>query len=99
MPSSCFAQAAVVSDPQNHVFVCVNTGFVAFAIEGTYNVLAVVDQTHLPTMIKDRITGVTLGSTHEVTMRSRTGSGDKDYVVALLYTHKMFLSLIFPNFS
>jgi hypothetical protein len=76
-------QAAVVSDPQNHVFVCVNTGFVAYAIEGTYNVLAIVDQTHLPTSVKDRITGVTLGSTHEVLMRSRTGSGDRDYVVAL----------------
>jgi hypothetical protein len=65
------------------VFVCVNTGFAAFAIEGTYNVLAIVDQTHLPTSVKDRITGVTLGSTHEITMRSRTGSGERDYVVAL----------------
>jgi hypothetical protein len=86
-------QAAVVSDPQNHVFVCVNTGFVAYAIEGTYNVLAIVDQTHLPTSVKDRITGVTLGSTHEIVMRSRTGSGDRDYVVALLYV----LYLIFPT--
>ena len=54
-------QAAVVSDPQNHVFVIKNSGFVAYAIEGTYNVLSIVDQTHLPTMIKDRITGVVLG--------------------------------------
>jgi hypothetical protein len=68
------------------VFVCVNTGFVAFAIEGTYNVLAIVDQTHLPSAVKDRITGVTLGSTYEVAMRSRTGHGqEKDYIVALLY--------------
>lgn len=79
-------QAAVVSDPQNHVFVVKNSGFVAYAIEGTYNVLSIVDQTHLPTMIKDRITNVVLGWSHEVTMQSRTGTGTKqDYVVALLY--------------
>ncbi|KAI0717062.1 hypothetical protein C8Q76DRAFT_617747 [Earliella scabrosa] len=77
-------QAAVVSDPQNHVFVIKNSGFVAYAIEGTYSVLSIVDQTHLPTMIKDRITNVTLGWSHEVTMKSRTASGTwKDYVVAL----------------
>ncbi|EIW54804.1 band 7 domain-containing protein [Trametes versicolor FP-101664 SS1] len=77
-------QAAVVSDPQNHVFVVKNSGFVAYAIEGTYNVLSIVDQTHLPTMIKDRITNVVLGWSHEVTMQSRTGTGTKqDYVVAL----------------
>ncbi|EJF56795.1 hypothetical protein BD309DRAFT_926774 [Dichomitus squalens] len=77
-------QAAVVSDPQNHVFVIKNSGFVAYAIEGTYNVLSIVDQTHLPTMIKDRITGVVLGWSHEVTMKSRTGAGsNQDYVVAL----------------
>ena len=78
-------QAAVVSDPQNHVFVIKNSGFVAYAIEGTYNVLSIVDQTHLPTVIKDRITNVTLGWSHEVKMKSRTGSGAKEeYVVALL---------------
>ena len=54
-------QAAVVSDPQNHVFVIKNSGFVAYAIEGTYKVLSIVDQTHLPTKIQDRITGVVLG--------------------------------------
>lgn len=54
-------QAAVVSDPQNHVFVIKNSGFVAYGIEGTYNVLSIVDQTHLPTIIKDHITNVTLG--------------------------------------
>ncbi|PIL23180.1 hypothetical protein GSI_14489 [Ganoderma sinense ZZ0214-1] len=76
-------QAAVVSDPQNHVFVIKNSGFVAYAIEGMYNVLSIVDQTHLPTKIQDRITGVVLGWSHEVTMKSRTGSGQQDYVVAL----------------
>ncbi len=54
-------QAAVVSDPQNHVFVIKNSGFVAYAIEGTYNVLSIVDQTHLQKKIQDRITSVVLG--------------------------------------
>ncbi|OBZ67929.1 hypothetical protein A0H81_12164 [Grifola frondosa] len=77
-------QAAVVSDPQNHIFVIKNAGFVAYAIEGTYNVLSIVDQTHLPTIIKDRITGVVLGWSHEVKMSSRTGHGkEQEYVVAL----------------
>ncbi|KAI0754187.1 band 7 domain-containing protein [Daedaleopsis nitida] len=77
-------QAAVVSDPQNHVFVIKNSGFVAYAIEGTYSVLSIVDQTHLPTMVKDPITKVVLGWSHEVTMKSRTASGtQQDYVVAL----------------
>ena len=79
-------QAAVVSDPQNHVFVIKNSGFVAYAIEGTYNVLSIVDQTHLPTMIKDPVTKVVLGWSHEVKMKSKTGRGKTDdYVVALLY--------------
>ena len=78
-------QAAVVSDPQNHVFVIKNAGFVAYAIEGTYDVLSIVDQTHLPSIIKDKLTGITLGSTHEVKMRSKVGSGqEKEYVVATL---------------
>lgn len=48
--------------------------------------LAVVDQTHLPTVIKDRVTGATLGWSHEVRMRSQTGAGkEQEYVVALLY--------------
>ncbi|CCM02166.1 uncharacterized protein FIBRA_04244 [Fibroporia radiculosa] len=77
-------QAAVVSDPQNQIFVIKNSGFVAFAIEGAYNVLSVVDQTHLPTPIKDKITGVTLGWCHEVTMTSSVRDGkERDYVVAL----------------
>lgn len=54
-------QAAVISDPQNHVFVVKNGGFVAYAIEGAYKVLSVVDQTHLPKTIKDKVTNITLG--------------------------------------
>lgn len=78
-------QAAVVSDPQNHVFVIKNAGFVAYAIEGTYNVLSIVDQTHLPTTIKDKLTGIILGSTHEVKMKSKVGDRqEKEYVVATL---------------
>ncbi|KIJ08381.1 hypothetical protein PAXINDRAFT_172956 [Paxillus involutus ATCC 200175] len=77
-------QAAVVSDPQNHIFVIKNSGFVAYAVEGTYDVLAIVDQTHLSTSIKDTVTGAVLGWTHEVKMRSRVGAGgDQEYVVAL----------------
>lgn len=78
-------QAAVISDPQNKIFVVKNGGFVALSVEGSYDVLAVVDQTHLPHAIKDRVTGATLGWSHEVKMKSRTGSGkEQDYIVALL---------------
>ena len=74
-----------MSDPNNRIFVIKNGGFVALSIEGSYDVLAVVDQTHLPTAIKDGVTGATLGWSHEVRMRSRTGTGKaQDYVVALL---------------
>ncbi|KAI0072143.1 band 7 domain-containing protein [Panus rudis PR-1116 ss-1] len=77
-------QAAVVSDPQNQIFVIKNAGFVAYAVEGSYDVLSIVDQTHLPTPVKDNITKATLGWTHEVTMKSKTASGQiKEYVVAL----------------
>ncbi|KZT04534.1 band 7 domain-containing protein [Laetiporus sulphureus 93-53] len=77
-------QAAVVSDPQNQIFVIKNSGFVAYAAEGAYNVLSIVDQTHLPSIVKDKITGVILGSRHEVTMKSSTRDGkEQDYVVAL----------------
>ncbi|KAF5330719.1 hypothetical protein D9619_005905 [Psilocybe cf. subviscida] len=76
-------QAAVVSDPQNHIFVVKNSGFVAYAIEGTYDVLSIVDQTHLPTVVKDKLTGVVLGWTHEVKMKSKIGNAlEKEYVVA-----------------
>ncbi|PPR04948.1 hypothetical protein CVT24_010406 [Panaeolus cyanescens] len=76
-------QAAVVSDPQNQVFVVKNGGFVACAVEGTYDVLSVVDQTHLPTVMTDKKTEVILGSTHEVKMKSVIdGRQQKEYVVA-----------------
>jgi hypothetical protein len=79
-------QAAVISDPQNHIFVIKNAGFVAFAAEGSYDVLSIVDQTHLPGVVKDRITKVTLGWTHEVKMKSKIGDKEeRDYVVATLY--------------
>ena len=78
-------QAAVVSDPQNHVFVIRNSAFVAFAIEGTYDVLSIVDQTHLPTPVKDLVTKSVLGYTHEVKMKSKLADGDtKEFVVATL---------------
>lgn len=80
-------QAAVVSDPQNHVFVLKNSGFVGFGITGSYDVLAIVDQTHLPHAIKDHVTGSILGRTLEVRMSSNSGpatSTSDSYVVALL---------------
>lgn len=78
-------QAAVISDPQNHIFVIKNAGFVCFAIEGTYDVLSIVDQTHLSQSVKDKITKSTLGWTHEVTMKSKTNAQEvKEYVVATL---------------
>ncbi|KAG7092232.1 hypothetical protein E1B28_008598 [Marasmius oreades] len=77
-------QAAVISDPQNQIFVIRNAGFVAFAVEGTYDVLSIVDQTHLPTTVKDRVTGSVLGSTHEVRMKSKVNAReDREHVVAL----------------
>ncbi|KZV82858.1 hypothetical protein EXIGLDRAFT_729247 [Exidia glandulosa HHB12029] len=76
-------QAAVISDPQNQVFTVLNGGFVAYGINGTYDVLSVVDQTHLPNVVKDRVTGAVLGSTLEVTMNSRVGHKDQAFVVAL----------------
>jgi hypothetical protein len=84
-------QAAVISDPQNHVFVIKNSGFVAFAIEGTYDVLSVVDMTHLPTLVKEPSTGVTLGWTHEVKMMSKIGTSTKDYVMATLFVILFFI--------
>jgi len=79
-------QAAVISDPQNHIFVLKNAGFVAYGITGSYDVLAIVDQTHLPSAIKDHVTGAVLGRSFEVRMTSSTGpanSSTRDYVVAL----------------
>ncbi|KLO19713.1 band 7 domain-containing protein [Schizopora paradoxa] len=77
-------QAAVISDPQNKIFVVKNGGFAALSLQGSYKVLAVVDQTHLPTQVKDRVTGATLGWSYEVKMKSVTGTKkEEDYVVAL----------------
>ncbi|KDQ62640.1 hypothetical protein JAAARDRAFT_122591 [Jaapia argillacea MUCL 33604] len=76
-------QAAVISDPQNHIFVVKNSGFVAFGVQGSYEVLAIVDQTHLQRDIIDPVTKVKLGSSHEVKMRSQTAEGAQEYVVAL----------------
>lgn len=87
-------QAAVISDPQNHIFVVKDAGFVAFAIEGTFDVLSIVDQTHLPTIVKDRVTGATLGWTHEVKMKSRISTQqEKEYVVATLWAVLLFVNL------
>jgi hypothetical protein len=89
-------QAAVISDPQNHIFVLKNSGFVAYGIAGSYDVLAIVDQTRLPNQIKDHVTGVILGRSLEVWASSNVGPADanpvtRDHVVALLYVF-VFLS-------
>ncbi|KAH9980738.1 hypothetical protein BJV74DRAFT_855197 [Russula compacta] len=79
-------QAAVISDPQNHIFVLKNSGLVAYGITGSYDVLAIVDQTHLPNAIKDHVTGTVLGHTLEVRMTGSTGpvnTASRDYVAAL----------------
>ncbi|KAH9956128.1 hypothetical protein BGW80DRAFT_1234594 [Lactifluus volemus] len=77
-------QAAVISDPQNKIFVLKNSGFVAYGITGSYDVLAIVDQTHLPHVIKDHITGAILGRSLEVRMSTTTApSSAKDCVAAL----------------
>ena len=91
-------QAAVISDPQNHIFVLRNAGFVAYGVTGTYDVLAIVDQTHLPNKIKDHITGVILGRSLEVRMSANVGpveSATKDFVGALLYVPLLVLLFVF----
>ncbi|KAH8995279.1 hypothetical protein EDB86DRAFT_2923378 [Lactarius hatsudake] len=78
-------QAAVISDPQNHVFVLKNSDFVAYGVTGSYDVLAIVDQTHFSHAIKDRVTGAILGRSFEVRMTSATSPRkfvNRDYVVA-----------------
>ncbi|QRV72798.1 SPFH domain / Band 7 family [Ceratobasidium sp. AG-Ba] len=75
-------QVAVISDPQNRIFILRGGGFAAFAVQGTYDVLAVVDQTHLSNHVKDKVTGATLGWMQEVTMPSQVGSSSANYVVA-----------------
>ena len=83
-------QVAVISDPQHHVFVLKNSGFVAYGIHGTYDVLAIVDPARLPHVITDHVTGSVLGRSLKVWKSSNTGIGPAnsvkhDYVVALLY--------------
>ena len=79
-------QAAVVSGPCNRIFVVKDGGFVATANKGPYEVLSVVDQARLQNPIKDRITGMTLGWTQEVKVKTpgRAGEKDQEHVVALL---------------
>ena len=60
-----------------------NAGFVAYGIAGSYDCLAIVDQTHLPNAIKDRVTKVVLGHTHEV--RMHTANAKQEFVVATLF--------------
>lgn len=85
-------QVAVISDPQNHVFVLKNSGFVAYGIDGSYDVLAIVDPTRLPHVVKDHVTGSILGRSLKIWKSSNRYAGIgpansviNDYVVALLY--------------
>ncbi|KAH9171211.1 hypothetical protein EDB89DRAFT_1907221 [Lactarius sanguifluus] len=59
---------------QSHVFVLKNSGFVAYGVTGSYDVLVIVDQTHFPHAIKDCVSGAILGRSFEVRMTSATGS-------------------------
>ncbi|PVF96092.1 hypothetical protein CPB86DRAFT_816683 [Serendipita vermifera] len=78
-------QAAVICDPQNKVFVIKNGGFAALSLAGAYTILAVVDQTHLTNVVRDKVTKAVLGYTQEIKMTRNTGrgGGDKEFVVAL----------------
>ncbi|KAI0038819.1 hypothetical protein FA95DRAFT_1137154 [Auriscalpium vulgare] len=75
-------QAAVVSDPQNHIFIVKNSGFVALGIAGSYDVLGIVDQTHLTGVVKDHVTSAVLGYSQEVTMTASNRNNKQTYVVA-----------------
>ncbi|KAI9450182.1 hypothetical protein BJY52DRAFT_1206183 [Lactarius psammicola] len=75
-------QAAVIIDPQNHIFVLKNTGFVAYGVTGSYDVLAIVDQTNLPNLITDHVTGAILGHSFEVRMTSATSGNDLELLPA-----------------
>lgn len=79
-------QAAVVSGPGNKIFVVKDGGFVATANEGHYEVLSIVDHVHLQNPVKDRVTGLTLGWTQEVKVKTpgRAGEKDQEHVVAIL---------------
>jgi hypothetical protein len=62
-----------------------NGGFAALSLGGAYTILAVVDQTHLNNVVRDRVTKAILGYTQEIKMTRNTGKGggDKEFVVAL----------------
>lgn len=61
-----------------------NGGFAALSLVGSYSILAVIDQTHLSTVVRDKVTNAILGWTQEVRMNSDTGKGGgKEFVVAL----------------
>ena len=78
-------QAAVISDPSNEISVIKDRSFAALAFTGNYNILSIIDQTHLDTVVKDDVTKAILGWTQEVKMRRNTGrTGERDFVVALL---------------
>jgi hypothetical protein len=55
------------------------------SLVGSYSILAVIDQTHLSTVVRDKVTNAILGWTQEVRMTRNTGrdGGNKEFVVAL----------------
>jgi hypothetical protein len=53
------------------VFVVKNSGFVALAVEGSYKVLDVVDQTHLSKSIVDKYTKTVLAYSQDVLMAKK----------------------------
>jgi hypothetical protein len=82
----CQNQVVILSDPDHKIISAkFNEGFVALPPNGSYNVIAVVDQTHLQHAIRDKISGMALGWTHEVKMKRLESSGkEQEHVVALL---------------
>jgi hypothetical protein len=64
-------QAAVCQDPQNQIFVVKNSGFVALAVQGSYKVLDIVDQTHLSKALVDKYTKTVLAVTQDVMMSQK----------------------------
>ena len=74
----------VISNPQNKICVFKDAGFVAFSLTGNYNILSIVDQTHLDTVVEDNITNAVLGWTQEVKMTRHIGTDERDFIAALL---------------
>ena len=79
------SQAAVVSDPKNRIFVIRDCGFIAYAVDGRYDVLSVVNPTNLPIPVTDPFTKVVLGRRQDVKMKSKVGMQEMEYLVATLY--------------